>query len=66
MNLLSNFLESERSPTGMATVPEPDNYRPRIVPPSSPSDEISKAQALLAAGSIDENEFAAIKARALA
>lgn len=56
----------ERNSSRAATVPEPDDYRPRIIPPASPSDEITKAQALLAAGSITESEFAALKARALA
>lgn len=55
-----------RNSGGTPTVPEPDDYRPRIIPPASPSDEISKAQALLASGSITQDEFAALKAKALA
>lgn len=57
---------SERNTSRDATVPEPDDYHPRIIPPASPSEEISKAQALLASGSITQDEFAAIKAKALA
>ena len=57
---------NERNSRRTATVPEPDDYRPRIIPPTSPSDEISKAQALLASGSITHDEFSALKAKALA
>ncbi|MET1052779.1 MAG: SHOCT domain-containing protein [Mycetocola sp.] len=57
---------SERNSRGFATVSEPDDYRPRIIPPASPSDEIAKAQELLAAGSITQDEFEALKAKALA
>jgi hypothetical protein len=57
---------NQRNSRGVRTVPEPDDYRPRILAPASPPDEISKAQALLAAGSITPDEFASLKARALA
>jgi hypothetical protein len=57
---------NERNSRGSTTVAEPADYRPRIIPPASPSEEITKAQALLTAGSITHDEFAAIKAKALA
>ena len=57
---------NERNSRGTTTVSEPHDYRPRIISPASPSDEISKAQALLASGSITQDEFSALKAKALA
>jgi hypothetical protein len=57
---------NERNSGGSATVSEPDDYRPRIIPPTSAADEITKAQSLLAAGSITPDEFAVLKAKALA
>ncbi|MCP2032655.1 hypothetical protein L1277_002765 [Okibacterium sp. HSC-33S16] len=54
-----------RNPRGEATVSEPHDYRPRIIPLASPSNHIATAQSLLAAGSITPEEFAALKAKAL-
>lgn len=57
---------SERNARGPEIAPEPTDYTPHIFPPASPADEVAKAQALLDAGSITPDEFAALKARALA
>lgn len=56
---------SERNASGRGNVPEPTDYTPRWGTAPSSSDEISKAQSLLSAGAITEEEFATIKAKAL-
>ncbi|GGE90662.1 SHOCT domain-containing protein [Mycetocola zhadangensis] len=56
---------SERNARGPVTVSEPDDYHPHIYSPS-PTDQIAQAQGLLASGSITADEFAALKAKAMA
>jgi hypothetical protein len=43
-----------------------DDYIRSVTPASSPADQISQAKALLDAGSINQAEFEALKAKALA
>lgn len=57
---------SERNARGPEIAPESTDYKPRIFAPTSPAEEVSKAQALLDAGSITPDEYAALKAKALA
>ena len=56
---------SERNSRETGTVPEPTDYTPRWGTAPSSSDEISRAQSLLSAGVITEEEFATLKAKAL-
>jgi hypothetical protein len=57
---------NERNSRGMGTPPEPTDYTPRWGSGLSASDEIAKAQSLLQAGAITQDEFTALKAKALA
>ncbi|MET0479976.1 SHOCT domain-containing protein [Mycetocola miduiensis] len=56
---------SERNSRGMATPAEPADYVPHWGTQPSASEEITRAQQLLQSGAITQEEFAALKARAL-
>ena len=54
---------AERARARYVTAPEADDYKPSAS--SSPAEDISKAKALLDAGTITQGEFDALKSKAL-